>query len=185
MYSARRIEEGILLLKIRHGDQAAFATLYDRYVDALFRFISFRVRQPETAQDITSDLFLRVWEYLRKPEGKQVLNLRAYLYQVARNLIADHYRATQGQGELPLEEAFEVKAESGRSSEHLERQVTLKEVEQALALLKPEWQEVIVLAHVEGLRASEIASIIGKSTAATRVTLHRALQELKRLLSQT
>ena len=64
MKISRRIEEDILLLKIRHGNQEAFAVIYDRYVDALFRFVSFRVRSEELAQDITSELFLKVWQYL-------------------------------------------------------------------------------------------------------------------------
>ena len=60
MKLSRRIDEEILLLKIRHGDQEAFAVIYDRYVDSLFRFVSFRVRSEELAQDITSDLFFKI-----------------------------------------------------------------------------------------------------------------------------
>ena len=66
MKLSRRIEEQILLLKIRHGDQEAFAAIYDQYVDALFRFVVFRVRSEELAQDITSELFLKVLNHLRK-----------------------------------------------------------------------------------------------------------------------
>ncbi len=183
MYLKRKIEEEVLLLKIRHGDQEAFAVLYDSYVDQLYRFVSFRVRTQEVAQDLTSDLFLKVWQYLTKPEGGGIRNLRAYLYQVARNLIADHYRSQQNT--LPLDEALHVTDVSQGRALSPEHRVSLQEIEVALTRLKPEWQEVVILAYVEGLRPQEIATIIGKTGAATRVILHRALQELKNVLSTT
>lgn len=181
MKLTRRIEDQILLLKIKHGDQAAFASIYDRYVDALFRFVLFRVRNEEVAKDLVSDLFLKVWQYLVGGEAK-VTNLRAFLYQVARNLIADHYRDRASQETLPLEEAMQV---VGGGETQLKVRLSLAEVEKALKQLSPEWQEVILLAYVEGLKHSEIALIIGKSHAATRVMIHRAMQELKRILNRT
>ncbi len=181
MYLKRKLEEEVLLLKIRHGDQEAFAALYDSYVDQLYRFVSFRVRTAELAQDITSDLFLKLWQHLTRDQGKAISNLRAYLYQVARNLIADHYRSEQKT--LPLDEALQVSDLSLPRSLSPEHRVSLQEIEQALTKLKEEWQEVVILAYVEGLKPHEIASIIGKTPAATRVILHRALQELKNVLN--
>ncbi len=179
MKLSRRIEEEILLLKIRHSDQQAFAVVYDRYVDPLYRYVSFRVRSPELAQDLSSELFLKVWQHLTSERAPNVLNLRAYLYQVARNLVADYYRTAQET--LPLDEALEVSGVRGNVAS-VERNVTLGEVERAIAKLKPEWQEVVLLAHVEGLKPGDIAPIIGRTPVATRVLLHRALAELKRIL---
>jgi len=179
MKLSRRIEEQILLLKIRHGDQEAFAAIYDQYVDALFRFVVFRVRSEELAQDITSELFLKVWQHLTSKE-REVKNLRAWLYQVARNLVADHYRTAQET--LPLEQVSEIE---DKSEVTLSERLSLAEVEKGLRELKGEWQEVIILAHIEGLKHSEIAAVIGKTPAATRVLLHRALKELKRILNQS
>ncbi len=178
MKLSRRIDEEILLLKIRHGDQEAFAVVYDRYVDALFRFVAFRVRSEESAQDIVSDLFLKVWQHLTSGE-RNIANLRAFLYQIARNLVADHYRAAQAA--LPLEEVGEIK---GSGEAELNVRVSLAEVEKALGQLRADWQEVIILAHIEGLKHTEIAEVIGKSPAATRVILHRAIQELKSILNK-
>jgi len=181
MQSLRRIEEEILLFKIRHGDEQAFGQVYDNYVDVLFRFVSFRVRNKEQAQDIISELFLKLWQHLRQTEN-QVDNLRAFLYRMARNLVADHYRELQE--ELPLDEAIEVASDKGGSHHPSpQQQVSLREVEEAIAKLKPEWREVVILAYVEGFKPKEIADIIGKSPAATRVIIHRALQELKNKLN--
>lgn len=182
MSLTRRIEEEILLLKIKHGDQQAFAMVYDTYVDSLFRFVVFRVRTQELAQDITSELFLKLWQYLTQNNEARVKNLRAYLYQVARNLIADHYRSEQKT--LPLEEAIDIGATHAPGQLSPEMRLSLRDIESALTKLKDEWQEVVILAYVEGLKPQEIAVIINKSPAATRVILHRALQELKKLLGQ-
>jgi RNA polymerase sigma factor (sigma-70 family) len=178
MKLSRRIEEEILLLKIRHGDQEAFAAVYDTYVDQLFRFVSYRVQNEELAQDITSELFLKMWQQLSAEGTAKVTYLQAYLYRSARNLIADHYRTVQET--LPLEEASEMSAVMG--ADMTEVAVSLSDVERAVKRLKPEWQEVIILACVESMKPSEIAPIIDKSPAATRVILHRALQELKKIL---
>lgn len=177
MQLARRIEEEILLLKIKHGDQEAFAQIYDLYVDALFRFVSFRVPTQEHAQDIVSELFLRLWQRLREPDAK-VQNVRAFAYQIARNLIADFYRSAQET--LPLEQAYDKPHDTATASPDFN--VSLREVEDALRQLRPESQEIIILAHIEGIKPKEIATIIGKTPEATRVMLHRALQELKDIL---
>ncbi|KKS83546.1 MAG: RNA polymerase sigma-H factor [Parcubacteria group bacterium GW2011_GWD2_43_10] len=170
MKLSRRIEDQILLLKIKHGDQEAFAIIYDKYVDALFRFVVFRVRSEEIAQDITSELFLKIWQHITT-SPTNVENLRAFLYQMARNLVADHYRTTQET--LPLEEAIEVE---GSGAKDLNVRLSLAEVEKGLSNLPGD--------YIEGFKHAEIAAIIGKSPAATRVLLHRAIKELKRILNQ-
>lgn len=181
MNMKRRILDQVLLLKIRHGDPQAFAELYDVYVDQLFRFVSYRVREKELAQDLVADLFLKVWQGLTQPEAAtQVENAQAYLYQIARNLIADHYRANQET--LPLEQALEVQDKTPGPAEQTQQQLSLEQIEQGLRRLSPEWQEIVVLAYVEGLPPRDIAPIIGKSNAATRVMLHRALKELRQVL---
>jgi len=178
-----RVEDSILLLKTKHGDQAAFAELYDKYVDALFRFAFYRLSDQEVAQDIVSDLFLKLWQRLQEPNSKSIENLRAFLYQMARNLIADYYRSRAAT--LPLEQAIEVQNSGLGSEQNIHQQVSLAEIEKALKLLKPEVQELIILAHVEGLSHKEIAIIIGKNVSATRVMLHRALQDLRKILQES
>src|SRR3989338_2033309 len=84
------------------GDERAFAELYEKYVDNIFRYIFFRVRGMETAQDLTSDVFLKVWQYIGKP-GREIENFRSLLYRIARNLVIDHYRS-QGREMLVLED---------------------------------------------------------------------------------
>ncbi|MFH1867075.1 MAG: RNA polymerase sigma factor [Patescibacteria group bacterium] len=175
----KHLKEQILLLKIKHGDAGAYAEVYDQYVEPIYRYILFRTPTAEVAQDLTADVFLKVWE--RLSAGYQVSNLKAYLYQVARNLITDHYRQNQ---EIALTESvIEANQELATASD-VNSRLTLAEIEKSLRQLKPEWQEVVILVHVEGLSLKEAAVIIGRSGGATRALLHRALKELKRLLNK-
>ena len=100
MSVSNSIRERILLLKIKHGDAGAYAELYDFYVEPIYRYVLFRVPAKELAEDVTSEVFLKVWE--RLSGGSEVQNLRAYLYQVARNQIADYFRKDH-QATLPVE----------------------------------------------------------------------------------
>lgn len=177
MSIVQELEDKLLLSKIQHGDATAFGVVYDKYVDPMYRFISFRVRSKEQAQDLTSELFAKAWQYLSSGSERGITNLRAYLYQSARNIIADYYRTRQET--LPLEQAVEVSSNIHIS---FDTRISLEQVEVALTKLKDEWQEIVLLAYVEGFKPREIAKIIGKSQAATRVTLHRALKELRTLL---
>ncbi|MBD3251267.1 RNA polymerase sigma factor, partial [Candidatus Uhrbacteria bacterium] len=80
-----------LLFRIRQQqDPQAFARLYDRYVSAIFRFVMLKVPSKSDAEDITSEVFLKCWNYLQ--EHHDVKQIRALLYRIARNAIADWYR---------------------------------------------------------------------------------------------
>ena len=67
-----------------------FSSIYDKYVDKIYRFIFIKVSSQEIAEDLTSETFLRGWQVFK--EREDIENPPAFLYQIARNLIIDHYR---------------------------------------------------------------------------------------------
>ena len=71
-----------------------FLDAYDAYADAIFRFVILRLRDRDAAKDLLQDVFVRTWDYLRA--GKEVREMRPFLYQVARNLIIDNLRKSHG-----------------------------------------------------------------------------------------
>ena len=75
---------------MRNTTNDTFLTAYDKYADAIYRHCFFRVFSKEKAEELTQETFMRTWQYLE--DGKEVLNLRAFLYRVANNLIIDHSR---------------------------------------------------------------------------------------------
>jgi len=76
-----------------------FGKIYDEYISKIYRFVYLKVNSQEIAEDITSKVFIRGWEafsgYARSREARQdneIKNPGAFLYQIARNAVVDHYR---------------------------------------------------------------------------------------------
>ncbi|HPL93424.1 MAG TPA: RNA polymerase sigma factor [bacterium] len=184
---AINFHENYLLLKFKlnPGNAEIYAELYDLFVDKIYRFVFFKVNNQEEAQDLTSDVFLRVWQYVQ--EKKKVGNFKALLYQVAKNIVIDHYRKKSHSDVLTDEEILRD-IEDARGEDfvkEIEIKSEIKSLESFLKQLKAEYQEVLLLKYVEGYSNSEIAKILDKSTGSVRVLSHRALKILQNLISES
>ncbi len=159
------------------GDAEAFAALYERYVDRLYRYIYYRVGNRTEAEDLTEQVFLKAWEAIRRYEERGV-PFGAWLFRLAHNLVIDHYRTTRPTQSL--------EATGGPTPADPDRLLSLRlelaDLQQALARLPEEQQAVIILRFLEGLSHQEVARLLGKSEGAVRVIQHRALAALARLL---
>jgi RNA polymerase sigma-70 factor, ECF subfamily len=186
MYN-NRIKEQYWLVRARKGDPESFGRYYDSIVDNLYQFVFFKVSNRQEAEDITSQTFLKIWEQLQR-EDVEIKNIRAFTYRIARNLIIDHYR--QRSKYVPLDsedredgEVFLLEALKDSSwKQAMEHKSDIIIVYRALAKLKDEYREVIILKHINELSAREIASIVNKNTGAVRTQLSRAIIALRELL---
>lgn len=160
-----------------------FSKIYDKYIDKIYRFIFLKVNSQEIAQDLTSETFLRGWKVFKSQNsaGKKlnrIENPPAFLYQIARNLVIDHYRQ---KGKFQVMPASDSQIVDPRIN--LEERVCLnsdlEQVMKALNTLKDEYQDVIIYRYLDELSVPEIAKIMEKSEGAVRVTLHRALVALR------
>lgn len=178
------IKEKFLLYKIQAKQDAdAFAELYDRYIGEIYRFIFFKVSHREEAQDLTSEVFLKTWNYLaNNPHDKEIKSFRGLIYRIARNAIVDFYRARAHRHECALDEVVELGKDDVRYA-HIESQTEVRRIFDALKGMKREYQDIILLKYVEEMSVGEIAESLDKSQTAVRVTLHRATKVLKRMLS--
>lgn len=178
---SRLIKEKFLLFRIRaKKDPDAFGEVYDLYVKKIYRFIYFKVSSAEQAEDLTSETFLKAWQYLT--EKRDVQSLQALLYSVARSVVVDHYRATACErGDLPLDDHLVGMIGDDRS-EKLLRGVEIgfdaTKVLEKLRGLKDEYREVVVMKYLDEMTAPEIAKVLGKSASNVRVILHRATKAL-------
>ncbi len=160
-------------------DEKAFLKAYDQYATAVFRYVYFRVFNHERAQDYTQEIFTRTWQYLI--EGKEVKNLRAFLYQVARNLIIDESRKKQSLSldELHDEQGFDPGFD-GR--QELDIQIDARDAVKILGRLDVKHREVLVLRYVSGCKPKEIAEILGETDNVISVRIHRAKAQIKKFL---
>lgn len=176
------IKEKYLLFKAKSfNNPDAYGEIYDRYIERIYRFIFFKVGNQSDAEDISSETFLKVWQYIK--EGQPIKNLNALLYSVARNLVIDYYRSQAKKRDF--EEPLSLDAKSAANiAENIDFKTDEGKLLSALKSLKDEYTEVIILRFFDDLPVSETAKIIGKSQNNTRVLAHRALGALKKILEE-
>ena len=174
-------DERAVLIRALNGDADAFGNLYVLHLDAIYRYVYFRVGSQEEAEDLTGEVFVRAWEALPSYQIG-VFPFKSWLYRIAHNLVVDHRRKRR-----PLSLPDEGIAETPSPHIAPEDLVALRQDAAALASavkdLDDEEQQVIILRFVEGLSHREVADIIGKSEGASRVIQHRALGKLQGYLS--
>ena len=90
-------------------DPAAVAAVYDAFADPIYRYVSFRVRSPEDAEDLTDQVFLKMIEALPAYDDRG-LPFAAWLYRIARNLVVDRYRRS-ARDAVALSESLEARGE--------------------------------------------------------------------------
>jgi len=166
--------------RARGGDRGAFGELYDVHVDAVYRYVLYRVREPSDAEDLTSEVFTRAFANIHRYrwQGKSFL---AWLYTIARNAVTDRRRRERPTVEL--DDAFGV-AEEGPTAH--DRAVTGEQVDAlrgAVKHLTSEQQEVLVLRFVENMSSRQVAKVLGKNEGAIRALQFRALGRLRKLLT--
>jgi RNA polymerase sigma-70 factor (ECF subfamily) len=160
--------------------QKEFSKIYDQYIGKIYRFIFLKVNSQETAQDLTSETFTRAWSKFNDSQdpSPKVQNWQAFLYQIARNLLADFYRENNKFQVISASSVADPPADI-----NLEEQAILgsdmEQVRAGLAKIGEEQQEVIIWRYLDGLSTKEIAEILGKPEGTIRVILHRALATLR------
>ena len=173
-------EDRNLALRAGKGDAAAFGALYDRYVEAVYRYVFYRVRNDADAEDLVSDVFMRALRAIPRYEPR--VAFLAWLYRIARNAVID--RARRSRTQISFEDAL---AHPG-VDQVVEPDATIlalsdkEAVRAALAKLTPLQQEVIVLRFVEGYSTHEIADLVGKREGTVRGIQFRALEALRALI---
>jgi RNA polymerase sigma-70 factor (ECF subfamily) len=173
-------EERKLVEKAKSGDAEAFGQLYDACVDRVYRFIFFRVSDVPTAEDLTSQVFLKAWQNLGRyrPKGP----ILAWLYAIARNTVIDHYRTYKQT--VSLDEAAPLASKEARLDERVEFQSEMSSLHEALKYLTEEQQEVLILKFIAEFETDQIAQKMGKSEGAVRALQMRALQALAKVMKK-
>lgn len=162
------------------GDEQAFADLYDAYIDSIYRFVYLRVEDQQTAEDITSNVFLKAWEKLDKYQFRGV-PFRAWLFRIARNAVIDHYRTRKEMA--PLEAVIGVKDENFMPvSERVGLSLEANKVLECMQELTGDQRNVLTLKLVHGLNTQEVAKALGKRQGAVRALQMRGLQALAKVM---
>jgi RNA polymerase sigma-70 factor (ECF subfamily) len=172
--------EAALIRRAQRGDPAAFEQIYERHQGQVYRYVLYRVRDIAIAEDLTSEVFVRLVEQIGRfrYRGRPIL---AWLYTIARHLVTDHFRAQGQLTELP-EDDCDPLASRALSDWRPERALERQALMEALSQLTEEQRMVILLKFVEGMDNRSVAATLGKPVSAVKSLQHRALARLSRLL---
>jgi len=171
-----------LVKAAKQGDKRAFGYLYNNYIAPIFRFVYFRIKNYEEAEDLTQNIFLKAWNAL--PEYKQKKNpFSSWLYTIARNAVIDYWRKKKEWNISDLAKET-IKDEEKPIDDLLDDDEDFGLVKEAIGLLTEDQQEVIILRFIEGLSSKEISKIIGKSEEAVRQLQSRGIKTLREYLNK-
>jgi RNA polymerase sigma-70 factor (ECF subfamily) len=179
MRMASERNESKLVARAVNGNADAFGDLYEMHVSAIYRYIRYRVTDPQDARDMADEVFLKAWSVLSgyRPGDTP---FRGWLYRIAHNLVVDHYRSRREVE--PLSGRDDLEDEMPDPERQLVRKEEVERLAGSIARLPPDYQQVLVLRYIEGLSTSQVAAILKRSDGAVRVLLHRALKKLTRLM---
>ena len=165
--------------RARNGDRSAFAELYDTYVDSVYRYLLYRVREPADAEDLCSEVFTRAFANIHRYrwQGKSFL---AWLYTIARNAVTDRRR--RDRPTVDIDNAFGLAEDGPTAHDRAVHGEAVDALRGAVRHLTSEQQEVLVLRFVENRSSREVAKILGKNEGAIRALQFRALGRLRKLL---
>jgi RNA polymerase sigma-70 factor (ECF subfamily) len=183
MPERQHADETRLVEQAKKGDAGAFGELYEFYAPLVFRFLFTHLDERQDAEDLTEEVFLRVWEAL---PGFRLRGIPfgGYLFRVARNALYDHYRRHRRQGppvELHPDWADDTQPDPAES---VPANIEHRAIQALLVQLREDYRMVVSLRFLVGLSTEETAAAMGRSTGAVRVLQHRALCTLRQLLQQ-
>ena len=174
-YDQSRTEE--LVEKAAGGNLEAFGELYEIYLDRIYRYVFYQVKDKMTAEDITEEVFVKAWKVIGSCKGKGK-TFQSWLYRIAHNHMIDTLRRMWKTTSIEKENV------AGLSDPTLDVEAKLehKELLEMIACLPENQKQVIILKFIEGLDNREIGKIMGKREGAIRVLQMRALAALRQRL---
>jgi RNA polymerase sigma-70 factor (ECF subfamily) len=174
------------MLKVREGDQWAFAVLYDRFYRRLLDFFYALCRNRQTAEDLCQETFLRIWRLRRRytPSG----SFAAYLFTFGRNIWLEECRRIGKRRKLGVAESVEemLVPLTSDAAKHPDVRAACAEIEEkvfaVLNRLPEEQRMAFVLRTVNGLTVEEVSEVLGCPVNTVRSRKILAVKKLRRAL---
>ncbi|MFI8302780.1 ECF subfamily RNA polymerase sigma factor, BldN family [Streptomyces sp. NPDC085927] len=178
--SARMME---LVERAQAGEAEAFGRLYDQYSDTVYRYIYYRVGNKATAEDLTSETFLRALRRIGTFTW-QGRDFGAWLVTIARNLVADHFKSSRFRLEVTTGEMLDANEVARSPEDSVLEYLSNAALLDAVRRLNPQQRECVTLRFLQGLSVAETARVMGKNEGAIKTLQYRAVRTLARLLPE-
>ncbi len=180
------LDRDLALVQAAQRDPAQFEALYRKYLAQVYSFAYYELGNHHEAEDATERTFMlaltalpRFRERARPADGEGASTFRVWLFRITRNVIANQRRSDRRHPHAPLEAAAVV-ADPLDVEESASTRDEAAAAWQAVGRLPADRRRALVLRFVDEMSTAEIAGILGKSEAAVRVLIHRALRAVAR-----
>lgn len=176
-------EEAVLIERVKQGDEKAFEQIFYRYQEKVYNVAYRMTGNRETAEDMTQEVFLRLFQKIRKFKGKS--SFSTWLYRLTVNLCLDHLRKRDAH---PAESLDDIEEEALVYGKTPEDDLILKErreaVQRIINSLPDRLRAIIILREMEGLSYKELAEAMNCSMGRVKSLLYEARMELKRRIER-
>jgi RNA polymerase sigma-70 factor, ECF subfamily len=176
-YKMLLIDDDRALNGLQNLDQQAIGAIYDKYFSEIYRYVLYRIGDSTLAEDIASDVFVRLLEAVQNGRSPQT-NLKGWLIGTASHVVTDHLRQKYRR---PEEEISESMPDRGPSlTAEVDQREQNRIVNDAYAQLTFEQQHVLALRFGQGYSLEETATFMNKNVNAVKALQFRALAALQR-----
>lgn len=165
-----------IIKSIKNGNLNDFGLLYDAYLPKIYRYVFFKTRQKETAEDITSDVFMKALSKIETFDSNKA-SFSVWIYRIARNSVIDYYRAKKETTDI--EDAWDLASDED-VQKSVQANLSLKQIEEYIQKLKPEQRDLVILRVWQDLSYKEISEIMGKDEGSLRVSFGRIVGTMKK-----
>ena len=162
-------------------DSKIIAAVYDRYFPEVYRYVFYRLGNENLAEDISSDVFVRLLEAVKNKRGPQT-NIKGWLLSTASNAIADHLRRIYRRPTEPLSDS--ISDPEASLMDEIDQRERTDSIRAAYSQLTPEQQNVLALRFGDGYSLEETASVMQKKINAVKALQFRALAALQRHIGE-
>ena len=176
------MEAKSILASTQQLDSQVLGLLHDEYYPVVYRYVSYRLEDPQICEDITSEVFLRLLEALRHRRDT-IRDVRAWLLGTASHMVSDQLRQKYQRPTDNLDDHDSLPG--GDTTEgQVEKSMRQSQVRQAIYHLTEEQQHVLALRFSQDCSLEETAQMMGKTIGAVKVLQFRAIDSLRRLLGE-
>jgi RNA polymerase sigma-70 factor (ECF subfamily) len=177
-------DDAELLTLAGRGDPSAFARLYNQYERDLYRFAFHLAGEPDTAEELFQDTWLRAVKHMGKTP---ITNFKSWLFSVAVNLYRDELRRRKVRrfflggepGHMDYDNPESGAAAASAVSPNVDDFMIREGLAKAMNKLSPKQKTIFVLTYIEGFKIREVSELLGKAEGTIKCTLHRALTVLR------
>lgn len=181
LISMQNFDEHQALDGLRNLDSQIIGAVYDKYFPDIYRYVRYRLNDEQLAEDIASDVFVRLLEAVRNKRGPQT-NLKAWLFATASHAVVDHLRRTYRRPAESLpEDLLDLDSMPHDIFDQMEQK---RNVQRAYAMLTTDQQHVLALRFGQGYSLEETAAMLRKNVNAVKALQFRALAALQRNIEE-